>query len=82
MAVGEDGGIEAGDAGAEGLGTEIGGGVDDDTEVFTFEPSRGAEAPIPGVGRGADAAVAGEHGDALGSAGAEEGQSHEMVSVG
>ena len=77
MAVGVNGGIEAGNGGPEGLGAEIRGGVDNDAEVFILEPSRGAETPIPGVGGSTDPAVAGQHGDTLGSTGAKKGQAHE-----
>jgi len=76
MAVGVDDGIEAGNSGAEGLGTKIGRGIDDDAEIFVFEPYGRAEPTVAWVGRGADAAVAGDHGDALGSACAEEGDMH------
>jgi hypothetical protein len=71
VAVGIDDGIEAGNGGAEGLGSEIGRGIDDDAEVFVFEPNGGAESAVAGVGGGTDAAVASEHGNALRSSCAE-----------
>ena len=76
VAVGIEDGIEAGNGGAEGLGSEIGRGIDDDAEVFVFEPDGGAESAVAGVGGGTDAAVAGEHGNALRSSCAEESESH------
>ena len=76
VAVGIDDGIEAKNGGAEGLGSEIGRGIDDDAKVFVFEPNGGAESAVAGVGGGTDAAVAGEHGNALGSSCAEESESH------
>ena len=38
VAVGVDDGIEAGNSSAESLGTKIGRGIDDDAEIFVFEP--------------------------------------------
>ena len=76
VAVGIDDGIEAENFGAEGLGSEIGRGINDDAEVFVFEPDGGAESAVAGVGGGTDAAVAGEHGNALRSSCAKESESH------
>jgi hypothetical protein len=69
MAMGVEDRIEVWDGGAEGLGTKIGGGIDDDAEGAFFDPDRGAKSAVAWVGGGADAAGAGEEGDALGSSG-------------
>jgi hypothetical protein len=69
MAMGVEDSIEVWDGGAEGLGTKIGGGIDDDAEGAFFDPDRGAKSAVAWVGGGADAAGAGEEGDALGSSG-------------
>jgi len=76
MAMGVDNGVQAGDGGAKSLGSKIGGGVDDHAEVLVLHPDRGSETSVPGVRGGADAAVAGEHGNTLGSAGAKKRQTH------
>ena len=48
VAVGVNGGIQAGDAGAEGLGAEIGGGIDVTTQT-KFSPSNmPLKVPITG----------------------------------
>jgi len=49
VAVGEEDGVELGDADAEGLITEVGGGVDDDVFVVVVEPDGGAEAVVARV---------------------------------
>jgi hypothetical protein len=69
MAMGVEDRIEVWDGGSEGLGTKIGGGIDDDAEGAFFDPNRGAKSAVAWVGGGADAAGAGEEGDALGSSG-------------
>ena len=76
MAVGVQDGIEPGDAGPEGLGAEIGRGVDDDAEGWVLDPNGGAEATVAWIGGGTDATGACEEGDALGCSGAQKGQTH------
>ena len=70
MAMGVEDSIKVWDGGAEGLGTKIGGGIDDEAEGAFFDPNGGAKSAIAWVGGGADAAGAGEEGNALGSSGA------------
>ena len=70
MAMGVEDRIEVWDGGAEGLRAKIGGGIDDDAEGAFFDPDRGAKSAVAWVGGGADAAGAGEEGNALGSSGA------------
>lgn len=79
VAVGVDHRIQPGNGSAKGLGAEVRGGVDDDAEVFILQPNGGAETAVPGIRGGADPALAGEHGNALGSAGAEKSQTHERL---
>jgi hypothetical protein len=73
MAVGVNDGIEAGNPGPEGLGAEVGRGVDDHAEFVVLKPDRRSEAAVAGVVGGANPALAGEHGDALRGTGSEEG---------
>ena len=70
MAMGVKDRIEVWDGGAEGLRAKIGGSIDDDAEGAFFDPNRGAKSAVAWVGGGADAAGAGEEGNALGSSGA------------
>lgn len=74
VAVSEENGVEFGDAGAEGLVAEVGGGVDDDFAAPVADPGGGAEAAVAGIGRGADGAIAGDGRDADAGAGAEDGE--------
>ena len=73
VVVGEEDGVEAIEADAEGLLAKVGRGVDDDVLAVARKEEGGAEAVIVRILRGADTAVAGERGDAHGSAGAEDG---------
>jgi len=70
MAMGVEDRIEVWDGGAESLRAKIGGGIDDEAEGAFFDPDRGAKSAIAWVGGGANAAGAGEEGNALGSSGA------------
>jgi hypothetical protein len=73
VVVGEENGVEAIEADAEGLLAKIGRGVDDDVLAVARKEEGGAETVIVRVFGGADATVAGERGDAHGGAGAEYG---------
>ena len=73
VAVGEQDGVEAIEADAEGLLAEIGCGVDDDVLAVARKQEGGAQAVIVRIFRGADAAIACERGHAHGGAGAEYG---------
>ena len=69
VAVGVEDGVEAADAGADGLGVEVGAGVDDDVVAFPGDEDGGPGAAVARVaggrsGGGADGAVAAERGDA------------------
>jgi hypothetical protein len=64
VAMGEEDGVEAFEAGAEGLLAKIGSGVDDDVLVIAGEQQGRAETVVVGVGGGADGAVTGERGNA------------------
>jgi hypothetical protein len=72
VGVGIEDGVEIGYSGAEGLGAEVRGGVDDDVFAGEVEPNGGAEAVIAGVGGGADVAIAANGGDADAGAGTED----------
>ena len=74
MGVGEDHGVEAAEAFAEGLGAEIGAGVDHPSGFGGLEINGGAGALVVGVSGGADGAIATNHGDALGGSCAEESE--------
>ena len=60
VGVGEDQGVEAFEASAEGLGAEVGRGVDDDVAAGMGDEQGGASAVVAGVRRTADAALAAE----------------------
>ena len=77
VAVGEEDGVEFGDAGAEGLVAEVGRGIDDDIAVVVAQPDGGAEAVVTRVGGGADVAIAADGRDADGGAGTEDGEGDE-----
>ena len=79
MAVGVEDGVDAADVFADGLGVEVGAGVDEDGAVVVGEADGGAGAAVArvafgGDGGAADGTVAAERGDAHGGAGAEEGE--------
>ena len=74
MGVGEDHGVEAAEAFAEGLGAEIGAGVDHPSGFGGLEINGGAGALVVGVCGSADRAIATDHGDALGGSGAEKSE--------
>jgi len=74
VAVGEEDGVEAIEADAEGLLAEIRSGVDDDVLAVAREKQGRAQAIIVGIGGGADAALARERGNAHGGTGAEDGE--------
>jgi len=76
MAVRVDGGIQPGNARTESLGTKVRGGIDDHAEIVILQPGGGPIPAIPRVPGGADTARAGEEGDPLGRAGAEQGEAH------
>ena len=74
MGVGEDHGVEAAEAFAEGLGAEIGAGVDHPSGFGGLEINGGAGALVVRVCGSADRAIATDHGDALGGSGAEKSE--------
>ena len=77
VAVGVQDGVDVIDALADGLGVEVGAGVDDDRVAVEVDAEGGAGAAVGGVGAEgvlADVAVAAEGGDAHGGAAAEEGE--------
>ena len=81
VGVGEEDGVDVGDLFADGLGVEVGAGVDEYGVVSPRYVYRGAGAAVarvacrgPGDGRGTDGAPAAERGDAHRGAGAEEGE--------
>ena len=80
VAVGEEDGVELGDADAEGLVAEVGGGVDDNVAVVEAKPDGWAEAVVAGVGGGADVAIAADGGDADAGPGTEDGEGDEAHS--
>lgn len=73
VAVGDENGVEAFYAGAEGLLAKIGSCVDDDILAVAREEQGRAEAVVMRVLRAADRAVACERGNAHGRAGAKNG---------
>ncbi len=75
MTVSVEDGVHAADVLAEGLGVEVGAGVDQDGMAFVLDPDRRPGAPVVWVGRGADGAGAAEGRNAHGGAAAEEGES-------
>jgi len=72
VAVSEKNGFEAVEVRGEGLGAEIGGGVNDDVLAVAGEEDGGAQALVVRVGGLADGAVAADGGDSHGGAGAED----------
>ncbi len=79
VAVGVEDGVDVADVLADGLGVEVGAGVDEDGVVVVGEADGGPGAAVARVsvgrdGGGADGAVAAERGDAHGGAGAEKGE--------
>jgi len=74
VAVGEENGFETIEAGGEGLGAEVGGGVNDDVLGIAGEEDGGTEALVVGIGGITDGAVAANRGNAHGGAGAEDGE--------
>ena len=76
MAVGEDEEVELPDPLAQALQPEFRRGVHLDVEPVHHDVDRGPGAAVARVRRGADRARAGDHGHALGSAGAEENHFH------
>jgi hypothetical protein len=74
VAMGEEDGFETIEMRAEGLGAEVGGGVNDDVLGITGEKDRGTEALVVGVGGITDGAVAANRGNAHGGAGAQDGE--------
>ena len=63
VGVGVEDGVDAGDAGAQGLGAEIGRGVDEDILAGVLHQHGGAEAVIARIGGGAGGAAAADGGD-------------------
>jgi hypothetical protein len=74
VAVGEKNGSEAIEARGEGLGAEIGGGVNDDVLGVAGEEDGGTQALVMGIGGLADGTVAADGGDSHGGAGTENGE--------
>ena len=74
MGVRNEDGLKVSETGAESLETELGGRVDEDVLPVDVEQSTGTITLITRVEAGADGTVAGDHGDALTGAGAEECQ--------
>jgi hypothetical protein len=70
VAVGEEDGFEAIEAGGESLGAEVGGGVNDDVLGIAGEEDGGTEALVVGIRGITDGAVATDRGNAHGRAGA------------
>ena len=74
VAVGEEDGFKTIEAGSEGLGAEVGGGVNDYVLGIAGEKDGGTEALVVGIGGTADGTGAADRGDAHGGAGAEDGE--------
>jgi len=74
VAVGEQNGFQAIKARGEGLGTEVGGGVNDDVLAIAGEKDGGTQALVVRIGGLANGTVAADGGDSHGSAGAENGE--------
>ena len=74
VAVGVEGGVDAAEVFAEGLGVEVRAGVDEDDVVVVGEADGGAGPPVMGVSGGADGALAAEGGHAHGGSAAEKGE--------
>jgi len=74
VAVSEKNGFEAIKVRGEGLGAEIGGGVNDDVLAIAGEEDGGTQALVVRVGGLADGTMAADGGDSHGSAGAENGE--------
>ncbi len=74
VAVGEQNGGEAIQVGGEGLGAEIGGGVNDDVLAIAGEEDGGTQALVVRIGGLADGTMAADRGNSHGSAGAENGE--------
>ena len=72
VGVGDEGGVEVADTGAEALLAEVRAGVDEPLGVAVIDEEGAAEPLVARVGGEADWAIAGDHGDASGGAGAEE----------
>ena len=72
VGVGDEGGVEVADVGAEALLAEVWAGVDEPLGEAVIDEEGAAEPLVAGVGGETDRAVAGDHGDASGGAGAEE----------
>ncbi len=70
--MGEDRGIKAAQPVAEGLGTQVGRGINEEHGVLRFDKDGRAQAAVALVLGSAHAAVAGHERDALGCAGAEK----------
>lgn len=68
----EDRGVQPPQPVTQGLGPEVGRGVNQKDGIGRLDENGGSEAPVALVGRPADAAVAGDKGDALGGACSEE----------
>lgn len=68
--------VHASDPMAKPLLPEVGGGVQKDTRALPLEQDRRSKALVAGVRRSANNAIAGEHRDARGRAGSEEGDAH------
>ena len=72
--MGEDGRIQVADARAQALGTQVRAGVHDPAHLRRAQPQAGAQAVVPGIGAVAGRAIAADHRDANGRAGAEKGE--------
>jgi len=72
VAVGEKNGFETIEARGEGLGAEIGGGVNDDVLAVAGEEDGGAQALVVRICGLADGTVAADGGDSHGGSGAED----------
>ena len=82
VGVGVENGVEAADAGAEGLGAEVGSGIDEDVAAVVGDEDGGAEAIVAGVGGSADVAVATDGGHAYAGAGAEDSDRERLSHLG
>jgi len=74
VGVGEKNGFEAFQTRGEGLGAEIGGGVNDDVLAIAGEEDGGTQALVVRIGGLANGTMAADGGDSHGSAGAENGE--------
>src|SRR5215831_13631063 len=85
MGMREDDRVKMIEADAQGLGAEVGRGIDEDVASFVADENGGAQAVVTWIGGGADGAVAADGGYARTGPGAQnldgEGQRHQAFCV-